>query len=265
MEDAQERFDPTKYMTRIGNADYLEVRWRLLWLRDVHPDAIIRTEMVSDKMYNETLANGNARSVKEAVFRCTIILPSGAEAVGHGSETSTDFGDYREKAETKAVGRACATLGFGTAASGNEYAGEAQAGRVVDSPVRQMGTVAATVGQPVPLRSGGQGDAQGPVQGATARYPNQGAQTAGIAPQSNQGQVNAQRGNGGGVMGDPNKPATQNQIKYVTDLLRGMNVDPDAFDWSGLTNGEASGYITELRSGNLPQDVAAALQQLTQG
>src|SRR3546814_7260726 len=35
-------------------------------------------------------------------------------ATGYGSETPKDFGDYIEKAETKAIGRALGALGFGT-------------------------------------------------------------------------------------------------------------------------------------------------------
>ncbi len=37
----------------------------------------------------------------------------GAVAVGHGSEAAGDFGDFIEKAETKAIGRALAALGYG--------------------------------------------------------------------------------------------------------------------------------------------------------
>jgi hypothetical protein len=52
-------------------------------------------------------------------------------ATGYGSETKTDFGDYVEKAETKAVGRALAFLGYGTAQAMDLDEG----GSVADSPV----------------------------------------------------------------------------------------------------------------------------------
>ena len=55
-------------------------------------------------------------------------------ASAHGSETKRDFGDYFEKAETKAVGRALAYAGYGT-----QYVGEEldEGERIVDSPVER--------------------------------------------------------------------------------------------------------------------------------
>ena len=53
---------------------------------------------------------------------------------GYGSESVKDFGDYLEKAETKAVGRALAMLGYGT-----QFAPELDEGdRIVDSPVAKI-------------------------------------------------------------------------------------------------------------------------------
>jgi hypothetical protein len=49
-----------------------------------------------------------------AIFRARVAIPGAGEASGWGSETSTDFRDYIEKAETKALGRALAALGYGT-------------------------------------------------------------------------------------------------------------------------------------------------------
>ena len=68
-----------------------------------------------------------------AVFRATITNENGVViSTGHGSESAKDFGDYLEKAETKAVGRALAMLGFGTQFAADELdEGE----RIVDSPV----------------------------------------------------------------------------------------------------------------------------------
>ncbi|MDZ4278294.1 MAG: hypothetical protein U1B78_04065, partial [Dehalococcoidia bacterium] len=39
-------FDASKYLTDLNGKDYLEVKWRLLWLRTEHPDAIVDTELV---------------------------------------------------------------------------------------------------------------------------------------------------------------------------------------------------------------------------
>jgi len=49
-----------------------------------------------------------------ALFRARVSVPGGGTASGWGSETADDFGDYIEKAETKALGRALAALGYGT-------------------------------------------------------------------------------------------------------------------------------------------------------
>src|SRR5690606_15752842 len=71
-----------------------------LWLRTEHPDAAITTELIrSDDQC--------------AVFKATVQIPGGGSATGHGSETASDFSDYIEKAETKALGRALNALGFG--------------------------------------------------------------------------------------------------------------------------------------------------------
>ena len=94
-------FDARRYMTKLDGGDYLEVKWRLLWLRTEHPEAVIETELVKHE--------GGM-----AMFRARVAIPSGGEATGWGSETVNDFADYIEKAETKALGRACAALGYGT-------------------------------------------------------------------------------------------------------------------------------------------------------
>src|SRR3989337_1099394 len=94
-------FDASKYLTDLNGRDYLEVKWRLLWLRTERPDAVISTEMVRHE-------------AGLALFRALVRLPEGGEASGWGSETSSDFTDYIEKAETKALGRALAALGYGT-------------------------------------------------------------------------------------------------------------------------------------------------------
>jgi hypothetical protein len=99
------RFDPTPYLRQLGGRrgpgqEYLDVKWRLLWLRKEHPDAQIVTEHVR-------IDDGIA------IFKATVTLPSGGKATGYGSETAGDFGDFIEKAETKAIGRALNALGYG--------------------------------------------------------------------------------------------------------------------------------------------------------
>jgi hypothetical protein len=117
----QSAFDPTKHLTKVSGRDYLEVKWRLVWLRSAHPEAQIETELIEHR--NQL-----------AVFRARVTLPSGASATGWGSEGTEDFGDYLEKAETKALGRALAALGFGTQFC-PDYDFGAERQKVVDSPV----------------------------------------------------------------------------------------------------------------------------------
>jgi hypothetical protein len=96
-------FDPTPYIRQLrgrGGGDYLDVKWRLLWLRKEHPDAEIVTDLVQ---YDPQMA----------IFKATVTLPTGGKATGYGSETASDFPDFIEKAETKAIGRALNALGYG--------------------------------------------------------------------------------------------------------------------------------------------------------
>ncbi len=115
-------FDPRRFVTRVGGADYLEVKWRVLWLRTQHPDAVITTELIS---HENTVA----------VFKAHVSIPGGGSSTGWGSEGYDDFRDYLEKAETTALGRALAALGFGTQFTPDFDFAEGQ-DKVVDAPVR---------------------------------------------------------------------------------------------------------------------------------
>jgi len=76
-----------KIRTRQGMQDYLDVKWRVAWLRSEQPDAQIITEQIDG-------------SDSYARFKCVINIPAtGAIATGHGSETAGDFPDFYEKAE----------------------------------------------------------------------------------------------------------------------------------------------------------------------
>ena len=150
-------FDPSRYLTRIDGRDYLEVKWRLLWMRTEYPTARIATELAR---FEEGFA----------LFRAEVTLPNGASATGWGSETVHDFSDYIEAAETKALGRALAALGFGTQFTRDfdftqSARADAPALQIVDSPVgpfnptpfeanngRHLAAVASNTQQP--LRSG---------------------------------------------------------------------------------------------------------------
>lgn len=110
-------FDPKGHLTRVTGRDYLEVKWRLVWLRAEHPEAIVQTEMVG---HDDAFA----------LFKATVSIPGAGSATGHGREEETDFHDYVEKAETKAIGRALAALGYGT-----QFCEDYQEGHVADNPV----------------------------------------------------------------------------------------------------------------------------------
>ena len=125
----QSGFDASRYLRKLRGADYLEVKWRLLWLRTEHPNAVITTDLVEHRA---------AEGV--AVFRSRVTIPGGGEATGWGHETAEDFGDYLEKAETKSLGRALAALGYGTQFCEDfdfSTEGNGPAPRVVDSPVER--------------------------------------------------------------------------------------------------------------------------------
>lgn len=113
-------FNPAEHLMDLKGKQYLQVMWRLVWFREEHPLWNIDTKL-------EQLTDTHA------VFSAKISDETGAQkASGYGSECDKDFRDYIEKAETKAIGRALAMLGYGT-----QFAPELDEGdRIVDSPVQ---------------------------------------------------------------------------------------------------------------------------------
>jgi hypothetical protein len=124
---SEKGFDAGRYLVKLRGKEYLEVKWRLLWLRTEHPDAVVETEMVSH------ILPGPPGPM--AIFKARVSLPGGGSATGWGQEEAADFGDYLEKAETKALGRALAALGFGTQFTEDFEFADGDEQRVVDSPV----------------------------------------------------------------------------------------------------------------------------------
>lgn len=124
-----EPFNPSEHLTEIrgkgGTSQYLEVKFRLVWLREQHPDAVVSTELLEHRLG------------EVAVFRAIVTTPAGGSATGHGMETQRDFGDYLQKAETAAIGRALAALGYGTQFCEDMVIGHARGGqrRIADAPV----------------------------------------------------------------------------------------------------------------------------------
>lgn len=202
-------YDPTGKTIKIrGNAEYLPVRERVAWLRSEHPDAGITTEAWAIDSAN-------------AIFRAEIKLPTGGSSTGWGSETPDDFRDYIEKAETKALGRALAGLGYGTAALDE--------GAIVDAPVPERqssrqsptpnaaqtpktdpgGTQAVNPTAPLPGQLSARADESGASQGASV--PTQ--TTAASAPKESS---------------PSSPPITEAQIKKVYVEAKKLEIDADS-------------------------------------
>ena len=114
-------FNPNDHLMDLKGKAYLQVMWRLVWFREDHPLWNIDTKL---EHYDP--------SSNHAIFSAKIYDENGVQkSAGYGSESIKDFKDYIEKAETKAIGRALAMLGYGT-----QFAPELDEGeRIVDSPV----------------------------------------------------------------------------------------------------------------------------------
>lgn len=97
-------------LIKIGKADYLMVKDRIKGWRDENPDAVLVTEILA-----------LMPEIGYAAIKATVTLPNGAHADGMGSATATALkaarkseDQYLEFAETRAIGRALARLGYGT-------------------------------------------------------------------------------------------------------------------------------------------------------
>lgn len=100
--------------------DYLEVKYRIVWMREEHADWGVETEL-------QVAADG-----KSSIAKAWIKDASGRIlAMGHKTESVGGFADHAEKAETGAIGRALALCGYGTQFTDDLDEGE----RLADSPV----------------------------------------------------------------------------------------------------------------------------------
>jgi len=145
----QEPFNPREHLIELkskqGAQEYLPVQWRLVWFREACPQGEIVTELITLDLDRETQEEGyvwnneTRRSEKVikrakgyALFKATVKDGKGGIATGYKSEKAASFSEYTEKAETGAIGRALAALGFGTQFTGDELNEEH---RIVDAPV----------------------------------------------------------------------------------------------------------------------------------
>lgn len=152
-------FNPNEHVMQLkskdGLKDYLPVQWRLVWFREQCPNGTIETEIVHLDLDKETEEevfawnNEKRRSEKViktargiAVFHAVVKDGKGGVATGTKMEKAASFGDFLEKAETGAIGRALAALGYGT-----QFAPELnEEHRIVDSPVERTSMVAESNG-----------------------------------------------------------------------------------------------------------------------
>lgn len=123
-------------LLNLKGKQYLEVKFRLVWFREEHPDWSIETELM-----NVTDSSAYARA--------TVRDDSGRViATSHKFESIQGFPDFIEKAETGAIGRALALIGYGTQFCADELD---EGNRIVDAPVPARNKpVAQAPSQPKP-------------------------------------------------------------------------------------------------------------------
>ena len=185
-------FNPNEHVmqlkSRDGSKDYLPVQWRLVWFREMCPQGTIDTEEIEvdlDREMEEEAFAWNAekrrsekiikRAKGYARFRAIVTDGKGGRATGTKSECAASFSDYIEKAETGAIGRALAALGYGT-----QFAPEFnEEHRIVDSPVERTAIAGESVGNTATTNGNGNGrQAIVTVRPPTAKTNGNGHQTA---------------------------------------------------------------------------------------
>ena len=163
-------FNPNEHVmqlkSREGSKDYLPVQWRLVWFREKCPQGTIDTEELEYDLDREVEAEvyvwnperkRSEKVIKKARgyarYRAVVTDGKGGRATGTKSENAANFADFGEKAETGAVGRALAGLGYGT-----QFAPEFnEEHRIVDSPVERVTSPVVEHNNPV----AGNGNASG--------------------------------------------------------------------------------------------------------
>jgi hypothetical protein len=197
-------FNPNEYLVKLrskdGLRDYLPVQWRLVWFRERCPEGTIETEIFHLDLDRETEEETEVwdsekeqheKVVRQAkgfvIFKAVVKDGKGGVGTGTKSEKAASFPDFIEKAETGAIGRALAALGFGT-----QFAPELnEEHRIVDSPVTRNGSPA-------------NGNGRAPITRS--------ARIDGVNRINGNGQTSAP------VPDDPNAPITEQQLSSIHKL-----------------------------------------------
>ncbi len=203
-----DKFDPKKYLIKVKGKDYLEVKFRIHWFRQEHPDWDIRTDLIKLDI---------DRGI--AVVRSDIFDEQGKHrSSGLSLETMKNFQDYLEKSETSATGRALAALGYGTLQSV-----ELEEGKIVDSPVKIGGNKG---------NNGSNGKIEVQVFKPTDNNGN--------------GKINGTNGTTKQA-GEEEKPKVSlRQVRYIKDLCKELGESP-RIDIAKLSRENASAIIEGLQ------------------
>lgn len=105
---------------KLRGKDYLEVKWRLVWFREEHPDWSIETKIVHHDLDKSVVSARIFNELGRVI------------ATGHKQEDRKGFADHLEKAETGSIGRALALCGYGTQFDGGDLE---EGERLADAPV----------------------------------------------------------------------------------------------------------------------------------
>lgn len=159
-----EGFNPAEHIMQFKGRDYLEVKWRQVWLNEDAPRYEHESEVIG---FDEDAAL--VRATVRVIDENGILLRS---AQGLGRCTRIEFNDFVEKAETAAIGRALNMLGYGTQFADPDLASDGT-GKAADAPV---GRAAPAAARPAAARPQG---SQGASSGQTAQRQAQPAAAAG--------------------------------------------------------------------------------------
>ena len=123
-------FNPRDHLLDLKGKDYLQVPWRLAWLNDDYANGdvagfLIETTEVYDRECGPH-PRDKTKQDRETKYRVVVEILNGAgnvvkRGVGTGTGKQSEFALYIEKAETKAMGRALAMVGYGTQHTGDEF------------------------------------------------------------------------------------------------------------------------------------------------